>query len=689
MGADTVVWSSAAQQRLRERVTGRWAEDVWRFQRNKPTDVGGQATYLRFTHPSPAINLELKYALSLKFESGQWGQHGEALATVASEFRYVMRWLTQDASPATPSLLAHSLDHWERSLRRYLVARSELRQRTHHMLTAAQEYQPYVCDDARIRLFRQIYMRVAEGYDDRAETEKDRWDLRALGITRDFPKSDHALSFTRIVQPWLRDLAKRFMQYNIAVHSVADCQNKMNALNHFSRFLVARHPWAQIDSLDRALFVDYLATLRGCALGTETRRNLLGNLRIVLEVCAHRLDIAGLPRDRLIFDDEMPLSGDPLPREIPEGVLAQLRQHLDTLPTTTMRMVVILLECGLRIGELCTLPVECIFQDSQGRWYLAFYQHKLKQEHSIPLVDDVVVATIQAQQDDTRARHGAAAPYLFPSTRGPRLPYRETAFGNTLNRWAVAQGVCGPDGRLWRFESHQFRHTAAMRLLSNEVPLDTIRRLLGHRSLHMTERYARKRADQVRAELERAQRGHVTIDAACQVVQGDARGADPDLQLATQGLRSAILPIGGCGRLRVLGPCEHENKCITCPFWRTSTGDLPQLDALVGRGQRLLPMARQQGNTPLVGNLERILPPLEQRITALRQLSEHALLSPDEQRCQGQEALAQAEAGLAEARSAGVWLAVKTLEQRIDELRLQLRAFEWEGVANDVVAGPA
>ncbi len=63
-----------------------------------------------------------------------------------------------------------------------------------------------------------------------------------------------------------------------------------------------------------------------------------------------------------------------------------------------LRMVTILLECGLRINELCQLPLDSLINDDKHQWYLRIYQSKLHQEHIIPLIDETVVEVIQAQQ---------------------------------------------------------------------------------------------------------------------------------------------------------------------------------------------------------------------------------------------------------------------------------------------------
>jgi integrase/ferredoxin len=662
------------QRLLAERLTGMWGEDVWTFPLDKPPKGHRCFVRFRFTCREASLNTELKVALKDKHERGVWrAKH----RTWARYFHTLVDWL-KTAAPGCRSLLEWDEEAWETSLRAYLEEQHLYQPHAKSWLNAAQELVPSRDEDPRIALLRHIYRCVADAYDGRAEWEKDRWDLRALGMDVDPTKSARTLSFTAIAQPWLRDLAKRFLRYNASIHTASDCLHKLTTLNHFSAFLAARHPTARVADIDRALIVDFLGHLPAALPSVNHRASTITRLRTILETLAHQLQAPGLTKERVIFDEDVPKRVKPAPRDLPDGVLAQLHQHFATLPAPIRCMTLIMLECMLRVGEVCALARDCLFQDGQGHWYLRLYQRKLKQEHTIPLVDLAVVEAIQRQQEEVRARYGDAHPWLFPNPYRPEGPFQAGRYAARLNEWAAAHEIVGPTGALWRFQAHQFRHTGAQRLLDRGVSLPAISRLLGHHGLDMTEVYARKRAATIRAELERTIRTRVTVDADGRVVRGDPRAEDPDLQALRQDLRGAVLPIGTCGRLRVLGACEHEHACATCRFWRTSTEDLPRLDEWVRRQERLLPLARQQGNERLAAGLERLLPGLRQRVATLREHSAQEALPTAERLSRYRAELVTAEAGLAEARTAGLWLAVKTAEQHIAELHGRIAAVEME-----------
>jgi integrase len=671
VNAEPIQWSEEQQQQLQARLTGSWVEEVWTF-----TQKIKKTTYsVHFTLTSPSLQIEVKYALWKKFESGEWNATSERNKTLA-QLPKLTTWLNRIA-PTAHSFLEKSLEQWERALRSYLIEAEQYKKKTHKKLLANQQVRQYQYEDFRILLLRQIYGLVRDAYDDRPETEKDIWDMRKMGLAVNLTTTQFLLSFTDIAQPWLRHLAKAFMKYNTSVHSPGDSSIKLLSIRIFSHFLARYHPTLQISGITRPLIVEYLSVLRDDGRTEHQRRQLLIYLRIFLETCAHTLQIHHITRERIIFDSDLPTEPLAAPRDIPEEVLTNLREHMDTLPTTTLRMVTILLECGMRVSELCTLSLNnCLIHDDRNEWYLRTYQSKSHKEHIIPLVNEKVVGAIQAQQQEIREQWGDECPYLFPSSRFHKLPFKQTPFLRALNTWAFKERISDQQGNLYHFQSHQFRHAVGMRLINDDVSLDTISRLLGHGSLRMTERYARKRAENVRADLERAHRKRRTVNYQGQVVKGDPKANGPEAQILRKGVRGQTLPVGGCGRLIVLGGCPHANSCITCTFWLTSTDDLPALKSFYERAVRLRKLAAEQGNEVVVQQQDRIIPLLALRIKSLEEPTTEGTFGVDDLLVQLREDLAEAEGALEEVRQAGLVQAVKFLEQAIIDLRAKIAALE-------------
>jgi integrase len=680
MHAESHSWSVERQISLQEHLQGLFASDAWRV---GPSHKPERKSTLDFSPlQSNSLKIELKYAVSYKFQRKEWDLEGSKHDSNRRCLRLIIIWLNRVA-PGGQSLLEKSLAQWELSLRTFLIEMGQFRvDHPSNKYVNAQQILVYHEDRENevVRWFRHMYKIVADAYDDRSEVEKDIWDMRKMGLEVNMASTSYRLNFTRISQLWLRDLAKEYLRYNSAVYSPGDCIGKLSALNAFSSFLASAHPHLNVAGLDRALIVEYIGYLRDRQVSESRECHALVSLRTILETSAYRLGRHDLPKERLIFDDDLPKEKKTLPRDLPEEILVQIREHLSTLDMVMLRMVTILLECGLRISELCTLPIDCLICDDKHEWYLKFYQIKLKQEHVIPLVNETVVAVIQAQQEDTRKQWGDESPYLFTRplkrSRGQPLPFVGMTFANRLNRWALEKNIRDRHSCLYHLQSHQFRHTVGMRLINEDVPLEVIRRLFGHHTMRMTQVYARMRAAKVRAALERAALSRKTVNAAGQVVKGDARANDPEVQLVRKGIRGQTLPIGGCGRLVVLGECNYANKCVTCPMWLTSTDDLPALKSFHERATRLRQRAQEVGNQVVVQQQTHIITNLTVRLKSLEEPEGDGTLSLDEMLAQLRTDLAEAISGLEEAQTAGLLLAAKHLERVISELKARLAALE-------------
>jgi hypothetical protein len=251
-------------------------------------------------------------------------------------------------------------------------------------------------------------------------------------------------------------------------------------------------------------------------------------------------------------------------------------------------------------------------------------------------------------------------------------PFRQENFAKKLNRWVAEQGIRDHTGKLYHITAHQFRHTVGMRLLNGGVPIEVISRLLGHKSLMMTQVYARVRDSKMRTDLERVAYRRKTVDAQGQTVKGDPRANAPEAQMIRKGVRGQTLPVGGCGRLVVLGDCSHANKCLTCPMWLTSTDDVPALKSFYNRAIRLKQQATAKGNQFVIDQQDRIIPTLTLRIKSLESTEMDGSLCVDDVLTQLRTDLAEAECGLEEENRAlkqQVEVANGLLYQREGKLR--------------------
>lgn len=455
---------------------------------------------------------------------------------------------------------------------------------------------------------------------------KDIWDGRELGA--DVRPSDiYTLNFSTIKQLWLKEFAKRVISYSYNTLSWATCINRVKDLKYFSRFLSERIPGCLAHDISQETVIEFLSYLLEKRI--KARRGILSSLKNCFDL-ARRFDWNDMPQV-VIYEDDFPAKEKYLPRYIPEEVIAQLNQHLDSLPEPVMRMILVLQECGMRISELCRLKFDCLRQDAQGGNFLQYYQFKMKKDHSIPISRELV-AVIQEQQSFIRSYLDLKFEYLFSSrTQGfhqkndfspvskPMLPH---TFGEYLNKFSKEKNICTLSGKAWSFQAYQFRHTVGTRMINNGVPHHIIQRYLGHESPNMTMVYAHIHDQTLRKEIEKYHESIVVnFQGEAIELEKTVLSSDNDLEWFKKNVQARALEHGYCARPKVLGDCDIPgfDGCYNCPHWRTNKNFLPILKDTLERNNKVLNKSQNYGwelqiykNKPIKDSLEKVIRSLEE-----------------------------------------------------------------------------
>lgn len=597
---------------LTAQLTGFWAADVWDMAdcpllpKDRPL---GHVT-LHFDCLVPALNGELKYACLRKLTEGHWTLRG--VCPSLARVRTVIQFLKATAPEAT-SLLERDLDSWLATLHVYLHENVAWGDRETTCLDQFQQPHTYVQPDPCISTLRQLYQVVQAARDPRAEYAKDIWDVRKMGARLSPADLSYQLNFAPLVQPWLRQVAKQYLRYCLPLQALGTCRWILNALRHFSCFLAQFPRPVQAADIDRALIVDYLAYLATAALSVRSRQNCLVHLRGFLEISV-REGWGDFPERRVIYDEDMPTPPARSPRPIPEEVLTQLEQHLAALPELYCTMVITLRECGMRISELCALPLDCLFQDQEGDWFLRYPQWKMNREHSIPITSDLATL-LQQQQQRIRATWGDQCGLLFPNAKGQRLT--KSVIGRALNRLAYEKDIRDATGKVFRFRTHEFRHTVATRMIRNGVALHHVQRYLGHESPEMTLVYAEITDHDLKRAFDEYQQFAVNVTG--QKMPADHAVTTDDLQWFKKNIMAQALPNGFCALPALAAPCPFPNACLTCANFRTNVSFLEVLRCELAATEALLDKARAnrwarqlEMNEQVRSNLQRIIASLEE-----------------------------------------------------------------------------
>jgi len=175
----------------------------------------------------------------------------------------------------------------------------------------------------------------------------------------------------------------------------------------------------------------------------------------------------------------------PLPRDVRDDEMEILFSKLEN--PRERAIFCLMLDCGLRVGEIHNLSLADIFLDSPPRLKV----HGKGDRHRTAYVSP------QAQNalyDWLNCRPVTTDPAVFLSRRGKRLSVAGIQF--------ILRKICKKTGQ--KLTCHQFRHTFGRRMAEAGMSVTTLQTLLGHESLRTTQGYVHLSDLHLRAEYERA-----------------------------------------------------------------------------------------------------------------------------------------------------------------------------------------
>jgi integrase len=427
-----------------------------------------------------------------------------------------------------------------------------------------------------------------------------------LGILDQLPRSGGPVPFVERlagVRPPVREALIAYLERKMATCQPKTVTAMATRLKHFGEFLAQIDPeLSSIAALERRRHIEpYLTSLLD-AVNTKNGEpiTVADRGRRVLAVKCFLADITEwgwdeAPARKLLFRDDVPKLPQVLPRYLPVDVDRRLTAVLTDQPGNQLAAAALRLQraCGLRIGELLDLELDCVHEIPDGGSWLKVPLGKMDTERMVPIDAEILalVDHITELRDHGRPlphpRYRRPAQFLF-THHGRRLAQRTVRA--ELDRAAETAG-------LEHITPHQLRHTYATALINAGVSLQSLMALLGHASAEMSLRYGRLFDTTVRAEYERAldlakTQARTPTPARTSLPLADITGG---MDWKDTPLLKSRLAGGFCLRAPAQGACAYANICEHCPSFHTEASSLPILAAQRVDAQALARDAEQRG----------------------------------------------------------------------------------------------
>lgn len=240
--------------------------------------------------------------------------------------------------------------------------------------------------------------------------------------------------------------------------------------------LLAARAIQDADHAVRAHVEEHLSQLARDGVGARSSARALSSVRAFYRHRAERRDDAPDPTEEV----RGPRIGRPLPDALSrEEVEALLSAPAGNEPETVRdrAMLLLLYASGLRVSELCGLPMGAI----DVRQGLVRVRGKGGKDRLVPVSRRALDALAEYAQMRGEILGGRTSRDLFVTRLGRRMTRQN--FWDRLGRWARAAGI----GRT--FSPHTLRHSFATHLLEGGADLRALQAMLGHSQLATTEIY--------------------------------------------------------------------------------------------------------------------------------------------------------------------------------------------------------
>jgi len=202
----------------------------------------------------------------------------------------------------------------------------------------------------------------------------------------------------------------------------------------------------------------------------------------VLKVFFDRLidwEFDDAPRRNPIIRGDIPPRTEPMPKFLDDDAMGRFMHQAENEPDPLRKLCVLLLaRTGMRIGELCDLPANCVVRSGDTHW-LHVPVGKLRTDRHVPLHPSLV--ELIADWKIANAAHIERTGRLLTDEVSNVDRHRVTRM---VRRVAKRAGI-------GHVHPHQLRHTLGTQAINRGMRLEAVAALLGHKSLEMTLVYAR------------------------------------------------------------------------------------------------------------------------------------------------------------------------------------------------------
>ena len=416
----------------------------------------------------------------------------------------------------------------------------------------------------------------------------DIWNLEEFNFYNNSSYTKN-ITFQRITHPWVKPMAKEYILLLMQKkYSISNILCKISNFEHLSTFMEINnipnmHSFTHKNTLEYITFVNMLHPS-----AYFVKRHLTGLSNFTQwGAWTHPLQF---PVQPVVRSTDIPKTVRKEPTYYTENEIKKIKSILPYADKMTARITLIMIHHGLRYADISKTPIRvgeqsCLTETAEGQFVFEYYMSKTRKFNRIP-VSKTIAKVIQAQINSTQRKFGKECNILFAT--GLKRGYLYGNYIIKINDLAKKYHLTYDDGRPLRIGTKLFRSTYATKLINTGVSPDTVRAVLGHKSITTQIHYA-------------TIHGETMISLLAPLTK-----QDNDL-IANIGKVTPVmchvpddytdfvpLPNGACS---CAGECKHQNACYTCNFYRPQKEFLSTYKLQMEQAEMAIEEARKYNHT--------------------------------------------------------------------------------------------
>ena len=532
-----------------------------------------------------AVREELKYCFYYLIEI-----KGNTLGTFAEKYDYLKHIINYLNNTDYTSItnIADTSD-----FERYIVCTVGNKAETLNgkcVKTSTMEIVPTKKRNRCITFFETCIQTVIDYYEkDIPETQKDVWHCEKMPI-KNLKSQGKRLDFRSITNEEFRQHAKDFCYNRLSSITWDTVSLYLLHIRKFFSWLEENHSEINhLDKLNRDIIEEYFCWLRIEQDVSQRVANVsILDLKVFFEY-GRMLEFKNFPQVDLITTRDYAFKTKKESSYFTDEEVRNIMNAVSHIKNKMYgRMLYVLMMTGMRISELLYLSVDSLKQYSDGKYFLALFQHKTLDEYEKP-IDDNVAKIILREIEKNKKKFGDSIQYVFLNNKNKHIDY--STFIRNINELLVKQDVKGRDDLPIKFHTHRMRATYATNLFKSGQDPKATANLMGQRDLKSLSHYVVIKSEEVKRQLKpRIDRDEILISNIGNIddaILSDYEHAEP-------------LCNGWCVRNSSMGQCLKANSCLSCSLFVPSPKHLANYKLQLLETESSITIAKANGLDAMV-----------------------------------------------------------------------------------------